>query len=365
MPDLQEYSAFPTAFQHAPPRADGTPEGLNLSQLLEWQRCRYRWHLRYRRQVERRGVTRPLDLGSAVHAGLAGAIRARTTQAGIDSVVLWLNDWLAERIGQTLSDETITAVQEVRDTAIAIVIRTVDDLNFSRWRTVFLNKNVPLIEHKLSMPFLPDLPWYGTADWVAEDLQDGGVWVIDFKVRKVLQPPENEDTDLQLPSYQTLLAHHGIATVGAIKMQILARDYAEPELLKSGKGLSKQRIATTWDRYRQAIEAHGFDPADYTDMPQKLDVEFFRETRLYRNPRELQSLWENVITPAAKLMQKSKTQVRHLEAGLPCTGCWAKNFCVAELRLEDTDFLLATQYQIATDPAPLFAMKPSDFTLED
>ena len=104
---------------------------------------------------------------------------------------------------------------------------------------------------------------------------------------KSLQSVEHEEVDLQLPAYQYMLDRLGIPTTGSMKIQIRAELPKEPQTTQKG-GMSRQRIATTWEVYSKALVQHGFNPKDYElEMKQKLDCEFFRLDQLYRNQFKL------------------------------------------------------------------------------
>ncbi len=364
----------------AAPRADGSPEGVNLSQLAEWYRCRYRWHLRHRRQIQRRRIHVPMDRGSLTHAGIAGGIRAyaetkpgpitktiaKKITMGIASGVDEYVTELCDSRGNDFDPVEGDLLEELIETSRQLAARSLNELDLQRWEILRL-KGDPLVEQKLSCGFLPSIPFYGTADMVAKDRGDSknSVWVADWKVRESLQPVEHEEVDLQLPCYQHILAEHGILTTGSIKFQIRAELPREPELLKSGKALSRARIATTWDLYKATLEKYGFDVAEYEEeMKPKLDVPFFRVDRLYRNQFYLNNVWTKVIMPLGKLWAKSKTHVRHMHF-MNCNGCWARDFCMAELHDEDTSFLLQTTYVDGNDPRATLVMRAEDFDFEE
>lgn len=370
----------PPAVRGQPARADGSEEGLNYSQLSEWMRCRYRWHLRNRRKIERRGVNISLDIGSAVHKGIAGAIRQHADQkdpaltagrllkiraACSTAIDTYREEWVKEHGGRT-DAEIEEQLAQIIAQAQEVAWNTVEQIDLAQWETLRLQDGTPLVEHKLTMPFLPGLPWYGTADWAAKDrTRVGGRWAIDFKVREKFQSVEHEETDLQLPSYQILLRSNGIPTTGTIKWQIRRELPKTPKRNKDGS-VSRAMCATTWDIYRDFVVACGLDPKDYEEeMKAKLsNVKFVSIERLYRNDFYLNNVWEQVIVPNAKLFAKSKSFPRHMSY-MSCSGCGAKDFCVAELRGEETTFLLETQYVDLHNPVAKVIMRPEDFDFED
>lgn len=369
---------MPTAFQNAPPRADGTAEGVNGSQINEFMRCPYRWEVKNRRLIDRREIAPPMDLGSAVHAGMSGAILvyaelgspqklskindAAVTQAALQGVRNWRKTWMEEHLGNhNLSDELDTQLNEMQVKAFELADRALDELELERWE-VIRYKDVPLVEQKIIIPFLPKIPFYGTPDVVWKDRSRGGVWPTDYKVRQHLQAVEHEEVDLQLPAYQYMLGHLGIATVGSIKFQIRAELPKVPTLNKD-KTMSRQRIATTWEVYESTLKLFGLNPASYQEMRQKLDVEFFRLDQLYRNPFEIQSFWDNIIMPLGKQLVGAKEFIRHMHF-INCGGCWARELCLSELRGEDTGFLLETQFIDLANPKPKMMLRPEDVMVE-
>ena len=378
--ELIDLSKAPNAFSGQPPRVDGTVEGINVSQLNEYMLCPWRWHLKFRRQITSRYVEIAPDLGSAVHAGIAGAIRFHslaTSDMGRNISKLghlqfiafgirdWKKEWIKEHLGDhDLSDELNAQLDEITVTANEIAVRAIEDLDLERWEVVYYKKE-PLVERKISIPFLDGIPFYGTPDVVWKDRDKGGNWVVDYKVRKVMQPVEQEEVDLQLPAYQYMLMKLGIPTAGSIKVQVRSRLPEIPSLNKNGT-MSRQRILTTWEIYASELLKHNLKLADYQqEMQQKLDAEFFRLDRLYRNQFEITSFWDNIIVPLGRQLVESKEFIRHMHASAHCRGCWARELCLAELRGEDNGFLLETQYYDANSPKPKLAMRPEDFTFEE
>jgi hypothetical protein len=361
-----------------PPRADGTEEGVNVSQIVEHFRCAYRWELRNRRMVGRREIAPPMDLGSFVHAGLSGAIhtyaeigmpttlgktnQAAVLQATIQGVRNFRKEWIKEHLGdRDMSEEMDEQLTELQVKAGDLAVRAVEELDLTRWDILKLN-GVFLIEQKIILPnFYKGIPFYGTPDVVWTDRDKGGNWVFDWKIRENMQTVENEEVDLQLPAYQFMLAKLGIPTVGAGKFQVKARVPEQPELNKNGT-MSRQRIATTWEVYREALISRGLKPENYLEMKQKLDVEFFRLDHLYRNQFEIQSFWDNIIAPLGKQLVEAKEFIRHMHF-MNCRGCWAREFCLEELRGGDTGFLLETQYMDLANPAPRLMLRPEDITV--
>ena len=356
--------------------APALPE-IRLSEIQDHNKCRYRHHLRWRRNIDRRVFHRPMDLGSVVHAGLAGGIRYfghqevrtkaifRRSDAALVTACQETLEKMVAKLGgiKRLSSEEELIRQEIEETGVTVARRTLGALRLERWQTYWYDEK-PLVEQTIRLPYNGEFIYQFTPDWVAEDLEEGGVWVLDYKIRKQFQPKEAEEVNVQFPAYQFGLGQIGLLTTGSIMVQSRAQMPSIPKLNMNGS-LSRQKIATDWETYKATCLEHGLDPSDYEgDMKSKLTTEFYREDRVYRNQFVVNSFWDNLVVPAARELIAGGSTHRHMNH-VNCNGCWAREFCLAELMGEDTDFLLATQYVDLNKPAPRIILRPEDFVLTD
>src|SRR5690606_14242325 len=107
--------------------------------------------------------------------------------------------------------------------------------------------------------------------------------------------------------------YNGYPVAGSITYQIASKPPAVPSLLaargKTEPKMSRARIATTWEKYRQCVIDAGLDPDDYyEEMFPKLNVEFVRPLIAFRGPEQIQNTIEQIIIPAAVEMQKAYNQ---------------------------------------------------------
>lgn len=370
--------------------ADGGKPYLNASQISEWLKCRYRWHLGVERHIQSRATVRAPELGSMVHAGMAASVRhiaVTPRKMRRDSHALALTcygltyDAVAEYVEQGISirggvecmpEEELQMFYGLAETAAGIVAKQLSIIDFDRYETVSLPNGTPIVE----LPFTMKLPpharsrfagVHGTVDWVLRDLELRADFNADFKVRKAFTPPEAEEINLQQTLYQRLLTANGINTDGTIMFQIKAQSPREPEVLKSGKGMSRAAIVSDWDTYQDALCKHGFDPEEYReDMVPKLNaVEWNRVEYTYRSPEEAKKLWEMVILPVAVEIGEAQNRDQRAWHFMACNGCWARSFCVAEVRGEDLDFLLETQYIDMDNPKVRTVLNPDNFVFLD
>jgi len=362
------------------------PEGyLNISQLIDFLKCRYRWNLGYKRGISSRVGNRAIDVGSAVHAGIAIAFRmhgdvkkfkksmlADVIKAGSDEAEKYVVAAAKARGGlDLLSEEERADYDDALSSAPQVLHRALTRIRLERFKTVRHNKK-PIVEMTFQSPIAKHTGWLGfhfTVDSVLENLELGGEWLWDYKCRKKFTSKEDEEVNLQAPGYQRGLAHHGIKTVGSVMFQISSKPEGTPKILKSGEAMSKADIHCSWDTYKAALLEAGFEPKEYLDMREKLkDKRFIDEDPIYRSPAAVGWIWKEVIEKGAAAMTNAHVNgegdLRSMHM-MGCKGCWARRFCQTELMFEDTDFLLQTDYVDKNNPQERVVLKPSDLSFTD
>lgn len=362
-------------------RGGGLPF-LNYSQILEWVKCRYRYDLGVNRHVQSRTVIRPLELGSATHLGMEAAlkyitsmphskVKPKTIERSLGHAIKAINEWEQEqqkiRGGLTqMTEEETTALNLIRDEAPEIVAGMIEFMDFRRWKTLTTPAG-PAIELGILLPFEGWGGFHMTVDWAAEDLQGGGNWLMDYKFRKSFTPDEAEEINLQMATYQYgMFKKFNVEVSGSIMVQGKSSIPSTPKVNKDGS-VSRQAIATTWERYRQAVIEAGHNPDDYDDMKSKLEhVEFYRRTPTYRSMDEIMVWWNTVVVPAAKDIKRSWNKPDRMFRSphyMNCMGCWARQFCLAEVHGDDTDFLLQTRYIDMENPQERLIMNQNDIII--
>lgn len=276
---------------------------------------------------------------------------------------------------ENAAPDEVEALNEISAKAEGILQKHLNEIDFLRFETVMLkSNNEPIIEKSFTMK-LPARAgkwfagYHGTPDWVVVDREVDAVFVADYKVRKAYNPPEAEEVNLQFAMYQRLLLANGILTDGTLMFQIKAAAPSKPELLKSGKALSKADIASDWPTYLATIQEYGFNPDDYLEMKDKLSAkEWRRIERTYRPENEVRAIWDSIVVPVASEISDFLTNAGSVVAGdrrswnfMTCQGCWARDFCVAELRDEDTEFLLETRFVDHKNPRQRVILNPDNF----
>jgi len=311
----------------------------SFSQINTWGKCNYQWHLKY---VE--GLMPPptpaMSYGKLGHKMIENILRGEDIHHEIV-------------IGEGEFDTgEIDEVQQLIEDVTASVRMFESSLPLSDWETVELD-GVPLIEFPVEVPIDDGDSYIGYIDWVARHKPSGQVWLWDFKFRKSLQVDWVEEMDLQKPIYMKHVTDLGIDPIGTICGQIKSTAPKKPAMTKKGT-LSKAKITTTWEIYRDTVIENGLDIADYEDMKDKLkDVEFIRLSRAFRTHEELQRTWDTVFIRSVKQIKTQSTSFEPPPRSIGfmnCNNCKFRDICIEDLKGRDTEDL-KNQFQRREDYA--------------
>ncbi len=326
---------------------------LSFSQISTYLRCRQGWWYVYQENLVPRVDARPLSLGSAVHMGLATALREYHYGRMLveDGVRKGVEAWREQELARDdLFEEEIEAIHQVAADAEQIAIRTLCKLPIDEWETVTdPTIGIPMIECYFTVPLKGWGGFHGYIDWVGRHKPTGQIWLVDWKVRKSFQPHEAEEVNLQNAAYQyAIFRILRKPPVGTITFQISDKPPAKPKPNKDGT-MSRALIKTDWETYKAALLEAGLNPDDYLDMAEKLStVEFFRPAKEYRTLDTVRRVWKEVIEPTAREIRRStKIVVRNL-GHRTCNGCAYRQLCLAELGGEDAGYIRETHYRSRT-----------------
>jgi hypothetical protein len=185
---------------------------------------------------------------------------------------------------------------------------------------------------------------------VVREKATGMLFLWDYKVRTQLQPEDDEEVNFQFAVYQRILrVDYGVNVVGSICAQVFNELPKEPKLNQNGS-MARTDIKTDWPTYSAALVANGLDPNDYLDMKDKLNgKEFWRLSKAYRKPAELEAVWNEIVLPAVKEMASTKTPMTRTMSAWNCKGCNFRNLCLEGMRGGDVDYIIANDYQPKQD----------------
>ena len=332
------------------------PDNLSYSQMRTFKECRYKWHKHYVEGLRFRGREMPrLLIGSLIHKGLEAAflLHAKVEPAdpgAVERAIFAYHDEYIEKHAP-LAQDYIDELEELAEKAVRITIRALDWLDLSLWEVVILEDGTPLVEKLLEMPQNYWAHFIGYLDVVLREKSTGNVYLIDVKCRDKFQTFENEETNEQFPIYQKLLQRLGVVLSGVMTWQIKTREPLMPELTKKGT-LSRKKMTTDWPTYLQAIEACGFDPADYDGVREWAEkVQFQGFSRNYRSEVEVENIWMGIYAVAKEMKRVDLPIYRNLRPGFAgCHDCSMREICLTELRGGDVDWIKKTRYRHRSEP---------------
>ena len=309
----------------------------SFSQISTWGKCNYQWHLKY---VE--GLMSPptpaMSYGKLGHKMIENILKGDAIHHDIVVGEGEFDTGEVDEIQQLIGD--VTASVKLFEASLPL----------SDWETVELD-GVPLIEYPVEVELEGDDSYIGYIDWVARHKPSGQVWLWDFKFRKSFQDDWVEEIDLQKPIYMKRLLALGVDPIGTICGQIKSTAPKKPVLTKKGT-LSKAKITTTWEVYRDTVIEHGLNPVDYEDMQEKLkDMQFLKLSRAFRTHEEIQRTWDTVFIRSVEQIKAQKLlpepPPRSIDY-MKCSFCQFRDICIEDLKGRDTEDL-KNQFQRRAD----------------
>lgn len=318
---------------------------VSYSEIAALLACEWEWDKQYTEGWQPKATKRSMQLGDGVHFGMSEwLLNERPPETSLPEWKEELQEELPER---ELWEEAWQQVDDTADLAAQIARRGLDFLGWPvispglgyQWQTACLQDGTPLVEAEIEMPIGvirgEEVVFVAHIDWAAYDLVNGGLWVLDHKVRGTLGTMDAEPTRLQTAIYQYLLLRgFDLETQGSATIQMRDCIPHQPKMNKNGQ-MSRSEIATDWATYRSALIEAGLNPAHYSDMYNKLkDKEFFRVVRTYRNKRELVNTWNAVVVPAIYRLVSLRgvPDLQRSLGSLYCGGCSFQEPCLEELR---------------------------------
>jgi hypothetical protein len=192
------------------------------------------------------------------------------------------------------------------------------------------------------------LGFHGILDKIPSDFS-GRKWVMDHKTHKVLPDEATRFADIQTVLYHWAAGEAGVIDPnrdGVMWDYIRTKPPAVPEVLKSGKGLSRRaNMDTDFDTYMGEILKNGFDPADYVDeLNRARDNTFFMRIKLPSPNKDMVKQVVEEFFDTAQEILDSKKFPRNMTRD--CKSCSYFQVCQAELRGLDSSFIRKSMYQL-------------------
>lgn len=333
---------------------------ISRTQILDYLNCGYRWDLSYRRGISPVVVQEKMDLGTVVHRGMQFAIKryVETGKTSAKSQMVAINDgterWREEMTkekGERMNVEMEAQLEVLRDEARIISGRALEHFELEDWEVAKGMDGKPMLEREYVVKCPPWKGFRTIPDLVARPRsgpKGAGWWLIDWKSRSQMEDDEAEEVNLQFATMQYVLSREEpkLQMEGSILWQVRSSVPKWPKQNKDGS-MSRAKISTDWETYKKALLEAKLDPKAYEEemRPKLEEMQWFKSIPQHRPQEECEAVWNEIVLPVAAAMARDPLVVRRwVHQAFGCKGCWARQLCLAELRGDDTEFLLQTDY---------------------
>lgn len=313
------------------------------------RRCLKAYEYRYLRKLQKRVKSRPLIVGTLVHSCLEMYFRDGHYLPAI-------RDWKEGEFSKMFKEE-----QALHSDVIPLAKQLIRGY-IRNWHDSGLE--MVWVEKDFRIEVAPGIIFVGKIDGMAREKTRPKVrWLVEHKTCKKMPGEEVRIYDTQVLKYQAALRLLNEPDVAGVIWDYLRTKLpTRPQLLKSG-GLSKAKsIDTTREVYKREIEKHGLDVRGYMDILEDLDSrrdQFYRQVRLpirrdmgqvllnemvitANAMRELEDVYWGMASEGEPMERLLHPFTRNLTRD--CSWCDYAPLCHAELRGEDTSYLLKHDY---------------------
>lgn len=317
----------------------------NQSRIKTFQRCPKQYEYKYIDLLQSKKKSRPLFMGSWVHACLETFYAQGDWKIGHQQYV---DEW------DKLFDEEKTELSaKYRGTPLPQVVERIMRSYFwyyrqDGWKPYMVEQIL-----EVETPLKYDGKYFvfkGRLDLIIED-EDGKLWLVDHKTASTIPPASAfHAMEPQLMLYPwAAKQQYGIELAGVIWNYVKSKPPTIPQLLKSG-GLSSRKISTDYPTLYRFLKQNELDPNDFKHIlvPLSKRSEFLRRYRMPREKVVTDNILRDVLS-VEKQIDGTKRFVRNVTKD--CSRmCSYHDLCRAELngfpgaqRMRDTDFIIAEE----------------------
>lgn len=306
------------------------------------RRCHRAYYYRYVLKIRKRVKSKALIIGTLVHSCLESYFSK-------GHYIPEIKKWKDEEYSKMFVEE-----QSLHADVVPMVKALIRGY-IKSWGESELE--MEWVEKEFEVEISPGIVLVGKVDGVAKDPK-GRRWLVEHKTCKTVPGEEARIFDTQALLYARVLPQLGEKPVSGVIWDYLRKKLpVKPELLKSG-GLSKRKnIDTTADVYLREIKRHGLDPRGYEDILSDLEskkTDFYRQVKLPLNKPMTDRVMEELIITSNQMMDLEERHSRGEDVFArnltrDCSWCDYALVCHAELRGDDTEYLMKHDYVRKTD----------------
>lgn len=301
------------------------------------RRCLAAYKYKYVFKIRKRVKSRPLLVGSLVHECIESYFKE-------GHYLPTIREWKAKEFNKMFKEE-----QALHGDIIPLV-KTLMRGYIKNWKE--RNLKVIWAEKEFEVEIAPGIVLVGKIDARAED-EKGREWLMEHKTCKKMPGEEVRINDTQILVYSGVLPEiDEPPVVGVIWDYVRTKLPSKPELLKSGGLSTRKNIDTTPEVYLREIKRHGLDPEGYQGILDELKTRrdnFYRDVKLPIKQTMVERVRDELIMTSTLLWELEERYengedlfARNLTRD--CSWCDYQSLCHAELRGDDTEYLLKHDY---------------------
>lgn len=319
-------------------------KAISWSELKTFQRCPKQWEYKYDQRLVPKQKTRPLYLGSWVHAALETHYKVGDWRIGHQEYV---NDYnkLFEEEREQLETKRGKRGKPLPEIVTAIVKSYLWYYRDDGWTT-----------HATEQAFEVDTPLkidgkiqrlQGIIDLIVED-REGRLWVVDHKTAGTIPDAgafHAMDPQLMLYPWAAKKAWD-LDLAGIIYNYVKSKPPTVPQLTKKTREISRRKVVTDYPTLYRFLRANGYDPNDFRDalLPLRKKSPFLRRYRLPREAFVTKEILRDALS-TAKHIREDKRRYRVITKDC-ASMCPYHDLCRLELNGFDTSLMRKKMYTL-------------------
>ncbi|QBQ72963.1 PD-(D/E)XK nuclease [Serratia phage Serbin] len=313
------------------------PFKISHSKAKVGRRCQKAYYYKYILKLKKKTKSRPLMIGSLVHESIESYIKTGFYMHKFKE--------FREETFRRLNVEEQALNADIFDLCKSLVRGWI-----LRWNS--LGWEMEWVEKEFEVEIAPGVLLIGKIDGRAKD-REGRSWLYEHKTCKRMPDELVRMYDVQTPLYISVLPEiKEPPVVGVLWDYIRTKMPAKPELLKSGGLSMRKSIDTLPEIYAREVKRHGYNLSGYSDIIDSLKLNeenFYRRIQYPVSKPQALNLREELMITVRYLqdLEEKGEYCRNLTRD--CGWCDFKDLCYAELRGDDTEFLMKYDFEVKDD----------------
>lgn len=300
------------------------------------RKCQMAYYYKYIRKLRAKSKSRPLMIGTLIHESIESYIK--------DGTYLGVFKEFRENTFIKLNVEERALNADIIDLCKVLVRGWVNRWNRGPYEMLW-------VEKEFEVEIAPGIVLVGKIDGRCRDKGTGREWLIEHKTCKRMPDEAVRMYDTQTPTYTSVLDVIGEKPVtGVIWDYVRTKMPAIPERLASGLLSQRKNIDTIPEVFMREVHRHGLNPDAYQDIIKGLsDESFYRRIPYQVSKHQTSRLREEMIITAHYLQELETKDDYFRNLTRDCSWCDYKDLCYAELRGDDTSYLIKHNFVETSD----------------